>query len=53
MCFAYILFTYLVGVSRLERETFSMSTKRSNQLSYTPEKSKVRVGGIEPPTLDL
>ena len=26
----------LVGVSRLERETFCVSSKRSNQLSYTP-----------------
>src|SRR3989344_1859979 len=26
----------LVGVSRLERETSAMSTRRSNQLSYTP-----------------
>ena len=40
----------MVGPSRLERLTSSMSTMRSNQLSYGP---MVGMGGLEPPASSL
>ena len=37
------LHNYNVGSSRLELETSSMSTKRSNQLSYEPKRKYVNL----------
>ena len=43
----------IVGVPRLELGTSSLSVTRSNQLSYTPKKTRVGRAGIEPATISL
>ncbi len=45
---------YMVGARGVEPLTFCVSSKRSNQLSYAPEKcGLVRVDGLEPSTPTL
>ncbi len=44
----------MVGARGVEPLTFCVSSKRSNQLSYAPEKcGLVRVDGLEPSTPTL